>query len=99
MKVTFINTKNEKKTIEVKSIREVKNLICSDFYKSPMEIINLHNNEYLVIDEEGKLKQLEFNEIATEMAHDNQAIFPSDFIVGNVILINDIDEFDMLPYN
>jgi hypothetical protein len=99
MKVTLINTKNEKKTIEVKSIREVKNLICSDFYKSPMEIINLHNNEYLVIDEEGKLKQLEFNEIATEIAHDNQAIFPSDFIVGNVILINDIDEFDMLPYN
>ena len=99
MKVTIINTKNEKKTIEVKSIREVKNLICSDFYKSPMEIINLHNNEYLVIDEEGKLKQLEFNEIATEIAHDNQAIFPSDFIVGNVILINDIDEFDMLPYN
>jgi hypothetical protein len=53
----------------------------------------------LIIDEEGKLKELEFNEIATEIAHNYQAIFPSDFIVGNVILINDIDEFDMLPEN
>lgn len=99
MKATLITTTNEKKSIEIKSIREVKNLVCSDFYKSPMEIINLFNNEFLIIDEEGKLKELEFNEIATEIAHDYQAIFPSDFIVGNVILINDIDEFDMLPDN
>lgn len=99
MKATLITTTNEKKSIEIKSIREVKNLVCSDFYKSPMEIINLFNNEFLIIDEEGKLKELEFNEIATEIAHDFLAIFPSDFIVGNVILINDIDEFDMLPDN
>ena len=61
--------------------------------------IQKRGNEFLIIDEEGKLKELEFNEIATEIAHDYQAIFPSDFIVGNVILINDIDEFDMLPDN
>lgn len=99
MKATLITTTNEKKSIEIKLIREVKNLVCSDFYKSPMEIINLFNNEFLIIDEEGKLKELEFNEIATAIAHDYQAIFPSDFIVGNVMLINDIDEFNMLPDN
>ena len=99
MKATLITTTNEKKSIEIKSIRDVKNLVCSDFYKSSMEIINLFNNEFLIIDEEGKLKELEFNEIATTIAHDYQAILPSDFIVGNVILINDFDEFDMLPDN
>lgn len=99
MKVILITTTNEKKTIDVKSIRDVKNLVCSDFYKSPMEIINLFNNKFLIIDEEGKLKELEYNEIATTIAHENDAIFPSDVIVGNVLLINDIDEFDMLPEN
>jgi len=98
MKAVLITTDNEKKSIEIKSIRDLKTKICSDFYKSPMEIINLENNSCLIIDEEGKFKDLNFNELATKIAHDNNSISPSDYISGNAILISDIDEFDMLPY-
>ena len=97
MKAVLITTDNEKKSIEIKSIRDLKTKICSDFYKSPMEIIHLENNSCLIIDEEGKFKDLDFNELATKIAHDNNSISPSDYISGNAILINDIDEFDMLP--
>jgi hypothetical protein len=97
MKAVLITTDNEKKSIEIKSIRDLKTKICSDFYKSPMEIIHLENNSCLIIDEEGKFKDLDFNELATKIAHDNNSISPSDFVSGNAILINDIDEFDMLP--
>jgi hypothetical protein len=96
MKAVLLTTDNEKKNIEVKSIRDLKTKICSDFYKSPMEIIHLENNSCLIIDEEGKFKDLDFNELATSIAHSNNSISPSDFISGNAILINDIDEFDML---
>jgi hypothetical protein len=51
-----------------------------------------------VIDEEGKLKNLEINEIATQIAHENNSIYPSDYIVGDVLLVDDVDEFDALPY-
>jgi hypothetical protein len=96
MKAVLLTTDNEKKNIEVKSIRDLKTKICSDFYKSPMEIIHLENNSCLIIDEEGKFKDLDFNELATTIARDNNSISPSDYISGNAILINDIDEFDML---
>jgi hypothetical protein len=97
MKAVLLTTDNEKKTIEIKSIRDLKTKICSDFYKSPMEIIHLENNSCIIIDEEGKFKDLDFNELATKIAHDNNSISPSDYVSGNAILISDIDEFDMLP--
>jgi len=97
MKAVLITTDNEKKSIEIKSIRDLKTKICSDFYKSPMEVVHLENNSCLIIDEEGKFKDLDFNELATLIARDNNSISPSDYISGNAVLIEDIDEFDMLP--
>jgi len=97
MKAVLITTDNEKKSIEIKSIRDLKTKICSDFYKSPMEVVHLENNSCLIIDEEGKFKDLPFNELATKIADDNNSISPSDYISGNAVLIEDIDEFDMLP--
>lgn len=97
MKAILLTTDNQKKHIEIKSIRDLISRICSDFYKSPMEIVNLQNNSCLIIDEEGKFKELEYNELATIISHEQNAILPSDYISGNAILIDDIDEFDMLP--
>jgi hypothetical protein len=97
MKAILLTTENEKKNIEIKSIRDLKTKICSDFYKSPMEVVHLENNSCLIIDEEGKFKDLDFNELATLIALDNNSISPSDYISGNAVLIEDIDEFDMLP--
>ena len=45
------------------------------------------------------LKNLEFNEEATRRAKDDNLIYPSDFIVGNVIIVDDVDEFDSLGYS
>jgi hypothetical protein len=52
-----------------------------------------------MIDDEGKLKNLEINEIATEIAHENNSIYPSDYIAGDVLFIDDVNEFDELPYD
>jgi hypothetical protein len=53
----------------------------------------------MLLDEEGKLKGLEFNEEATRIAKEDNLIYPSDFIVGNVIIVDDVDEFDNLGYS
>ena len=52
----------------------------------------------MLLDEEGKLKGLEYNEEATRRAKEDNLIYPSDFIVGNVIIVDDVDEFDSLAY-
>lgn len=52
-----------------------------------IEIVTLYDsNLILVINEEGKIKGLEYNEFATELARIYDAIYPSDFIVGDVLL-------------
>lgn len=53
-----------------------------------IEIVNLNNGEILVVNEEGKFVE-EINEKATDIAHNNQAIFSSDYIAGNVVLCKD----------
>lgn len=52
-----------------------------------IEIVNLYDSDLiLVINEEGKIKGLEYNEFATELARIYDAIYPSDVIVGDVLL-------------
>lgn len=53
-----------------------------------IEIVNLNNGEILVVNEEGKFVE-EMNEKATDIVHNNQAIFSSDYIAGNVVLCKD----------
>jgi hypothetical protein len=52
----------------------------------------------MLLDEEGKLKGLEFNEEATRIAKEDNLIYPSDYIAGNAIIVDDVDEFDALGY-
>lgn len=47
-----------------------------------IEIVPTHDGKDMVINEEGKLKDLPLNEKATEMAR----IFAEDYIVGDVII-------------
>jgi hypothetical protein len=44
-----------------------------------------------------ELKNLDFNENATILAHELNVIYPSDYIVGDILVV-DLDEFDGLPY-
>lgn len=52
-----------------------------------IEIINLSADKALVINEEGKLLNLPLNQKATALAQFCGAIFPSDYIVGDAVVI------------
>lgn len=50
-------------------------------------VINLTEDKLLVVNEEGKLHNLPVNEKATALAHGCNAIFASDYIVGDAVVI------------
>ena len=98
MNVTLITTDGKKSKVSIKTFDEARQLVCNYQYNSSAEIIVLNDGTFLVIDEEGKLKKLQKNDLATEIAHENNSIYPSDCIVGDVLLVDDVNEFDELPY-
>ena len=98
MKATLLKVSGEKIKITLTSFDSARKMICEYGYNSPLEIINLQESKMMLIDEEGKLKNLPLNNEATELAHESESIYPSDVVVGDVILIDDIEEFDNLPY-
>jgi hypothetical protein len=98
MNVTLITTDGKKRKVSINTFDDARQLVCSHKHNSPAEVIVLADGTFILMDEEGKLKNLEINELATEIAHENNSIYPSDCIVGDVLLIDDVDEFDSLPY-
>jgi len=98
MNVILITTNGAKKKVDIKTFDEARKLVCNSHYNSPAEIIVMMDGTFIVIDEEGKLKNLSVNEVATKIAHENNSIYPSDFIVGDVLFVDDVDEFDALPF-
>jgi Domain of unknown function (DUF3846) len=46
---------------------------------------------HLVLNEEGKLKDLPYNQVATMLCHAYAAIDPNDWIVGTVVLLSEKD--------
>ena len=99
MNVTLITTDGKKSKVNIKTFVEARALVCNSQYNSPAEIIVMMDGTFILIDEEGKLKNLDINEIATKIAHENHSIYPSDCIVGDVLFVDDVDEFDGLPYD
>ena len=51
-----------------------------------IQIIELGNGWQMVIAEEGKLKGMPYNAIATDLAQEHEAIFENDYIVGDVLI-------------
>lgn len=52
-----------------------------------IEILHIYRTgEVMVVNEEGRLENLPWNEKATIYAKMNNAIFPNDYIVGNVLV-------------
>jgi len=98
MNVTLITTDGNRKKVNIKTFDEARQLVCNYQYNSSAEIVVLMDGSFILLDEEGKLKKLNFNEVATQIAQDNNCLYPSDYIAGDVLLIDDIDEFDGLPY-
>ena len=52
-----------------------------------IELVHLNDNQFLVVNEEGKLHNLPINEKATDLAHAAHCIFASDYIVGDAVII------------
>ena len=98
MKAELILIDGTKKKVAINTFDEARQLVCNFGYNAPLEILYLQNGKALLIDEEGKLKNLEMNPKATQIAHEEEGIYPSDYICGDVILIHDVDEFDALLF-
>lgn len=98
MQVKLIRVSGEQVNINITSFVEARAIVCGMHENDTAELVSLNNGNYFLIDEEGKLKNYSINEEATEMAHEAEAIYPTDYIVGDVILITDMNEFDELPY-
>lgn len=56
-----------------------------------IEIISLHDGRMMVINEEGKLNGLPYNDLATDIAHDANAIYDDDFVVGDILICKEGD--------
>lgn len=78
------------------TIQEIKPKNGTDFQLEELQIyvdgyidiVNLHNGKILVINDNGK-NFYSVNHRVTEIAHANNAIFPFDYIAGDVVLCED----------
>ena len=86
----------QKETAKLKIIDDVKLeptlKEAQAFVGGYVEGISFPNGDYLIINEEGKLKNLPFNEEASKLwkdtfDNDNYITGRDDFVVGNAILI------------
>jgi hypothetical protein len=98
MNVILITTDGVRRKVNIETFDQARQLVCNFQYNSSAQIIVLTDGTFMVIDEDGKLKNLQINEIATELAHESNSIYPSDYIVGDVLVVDDVNEFDDLPY-
>lgn len=57
-----------------------------NFVEGDIEIINLTTEKILIVNEEGKINKLPFNESATELWREYYG--RTDYIVGNALLCN-----------
>lgn len=98
MNVTLIPVEGKKKIVTINTFDQARQMVCEYKYDSPAQIIVLMDGSFMVLDEEGKLKGLEINVRATQIAQENNLLYPSDYIVGDVLLVDDVDEFESLPF-
>ena len=99
MNVILITTDGTRKKVNIKSFDEARQLVCNYQYNSSAQIIVLRDGTFIVTDEDGKLKNLPINVVATDIAYESNSIYPSDYIVGDVLVVDDVNEFDELPFD
>ena len=98
MDAVLYKTDGTKKKIRVTSFNEARGIVCNYNPNGIAEIIRLTDGNLFMADEEGKLNNCPINKVATAMAHLNESIYPHDYIVGDVLLFEDENEFDEMPY-
>ena len=78
----YADGKIEKKTFQDSKVTLKELQDCVQGY---IELVFLDNNQILVVNEEGKINNLQFNPLATNLAMNTQT---ADYIVGNALLID-----------
>lgn len=80
--------KTNREVIEVspKNNRDFTLKELQNFVEGDIEIINLTTKKILIVNEEGKINKLPFNESATELW--KKYYGRTDYIVGNALLCN-----------
>lgn len=86
----FVNTDKEYEIIIPKNNKDFKYKELTDLIKGNLEIVNLTSmGKIIILDEEGKNKNLPINEVATALYKTNYLNSDiEDIIVGNVIICN-----------
>lgn len=85
---TLIKTDGTKHEIHPKNGTDFKLNELQAYVDGYIDIINLRNGEILVINDNGK-EAYPTNEAATILAHEHHALFPGDYIDGDVVLCKD----------
>jgi hypothetical protein len=85
---TLIKADGTRREIQPKNGTDFKLEELQAYVDGYIEIVNLRNGELLVINEEGKYIY-DTNNAATDLAHEHHALFPGDYINGDVVLCKD----------
>ena len=83
----IIKTDGSKHVIAPKNGKKFELEELQAFVGGFIQVIHLSKNKLLVVNEEGKLHNLPMNEKATALAQYCNAIFPTDCIVGDAVVI------------
>lgn len=84
---TIIKTNGEKINVEPKngkhySLKEMQNIVGGF-----IEIVYLKDSRIMIVNEEGKVNGLDFNDAATAVLEESYP-YSGDFVVGDVLLCN-----------
>lgn len=89
MKENFIvKTDGSKHVITPKNGKNFELEELQEIVGGYIQAIRLSESQSMIVNENGKLYNLEHNAEASVIAHSYRAIFDNDFIVGDVAIIN-----------
>lgn len=89
MKENFIvKTDGSKHVITPKNGKKFELEELQEIVGGYIQAIRLSESQSMIVNENGKLYNLEHNAEASVIAHSYRAIFDNDFIVGDVVIVN-----------
>ena len=90
----FIKTDSTYVEVQPKNGKKFSLKELQEYVAGYIELIELPiTNEYMIINEEGKIMNLPENRFATAIVNDQKVIMPHDYIAGDALIIkqNEID--------
>ena len=89
MKENFIvKTDGSKNVITPKNGKKFELEELQEIVGGYIQAIRLSESQSMIVNENGKLYNLEHNAEASVIAHSEKAIFDTDFIVGDAVIVN-----------